>query len=237
MPLAEDYSFDEDELRSSHQDLSFQARFELRWLTLPAPHAHHDPRAALRDHIRRVAGAICGEEPVTRARIVEDRINARLGNAHDLDKAPIRLLWASARIIAPTDVIAIAKDRELHRNQARLREEKQQQQIQRVEAFRSRVLSDPGMALAYWFMKHPGDPSQNSYTQVEQLACRVASYDPDKSWVQIALVVQEFVRDLTDAERRDSIDALRYWFRRYRPEFESQLPEGVDLGRPNEAPK
>jgi hypothetical protein len=226
--LSHSHSFDEEELASSEGDLPFQAHFELQWSlqrTLP----HHEPLAVVRDHVRSVAEEVSRKELITRASIVQDRINARLGAPYELAGSLLQLVWAKSTVTATPENITTARQRELRRSEARLRAEVQQHQIQRIEAFRSHVLADPGMALTYLFMEHPTEIGDESYRQVESLAQQVASYDPNKASVKIAHIIQDFVHDLTGDERRDSIDALKSWFRRYnKHEFAGRLP--MDFG-------
>ena len=65
------------------------------------------------------------------------------------------------------------------------------------------------MALAFWFMKNPEKVNEDAYDNIEELARRIAAYAPDNIWVQIALVVQDFIDNLTQEEKRNSISLLK----------------------------
>jgi hypothetical protein len=226
----EGFTFKVD-LPSQAPEEPISACFDLRWQRAPGSERHRNPEAVIRDHILVCAEKISRSEPVTRYYVIRDRINAALGMPKAIDYAAIRLLWASVRITVNADLLTRVVEREQSRNKAREREQQQLDEIHYVEAFRSQVLADPGMALAYWFMKHPDGIDGNSYDAIEALARRIASYDPDNSWVQVSRIIQDFVRKLTESERRQSVEILKFWFRRFgMPEYGARLPYDVDEG-------
>jgi hypothetical protein len=221
------FSFSED-LPTTEVDLSLRAHFQVLWQHIPASSCHHDPEAALRDYVRAHAKRVSEKEPITRFYAISDSINTALGVSQDLETASVRLLWASV-LVEPGQMLNYAVERERIRSEVQLRVEQQKDEIRHIEAFRSRVLSDPGMALAYWFVKNPGDIRKDTYAQVENISRTISLYDPDKSWIQVAKVIQEFVHELTRDERRQSLDTLREWFLRYgMSKYADRLPEDLD---------
>lgn len=205
-----------DELQPLRSDVLLAAHFELRWRRKRASKKVHSPEAIIRDYVRTCAHKICSQEPITRFRAIEDRINAALGAPKDICNAAIRLLWVEVRIAEVEEVrLARARERENTRIEALNRYEQQIEEIRNVDAFRSQVLVDPGMALSYWFMQNPDSVGKNSYEAIEKFACRIASYDPDGRWVRVAKVLQAFVDGLTENERRQSIEILRLWIARH----------------------
>jgi hypothetical protein len=219
----------------------FTATFDILWDRVPGLRVHPDPYAVVRDYLRTSAEDISSKIPVTRRDVTADRINASLGSSHEFQQAGFHILQVRAQISVDPDILEYALGREKSQNKAREREQELTDEIRHVDAFRSQVLADPGMALAYWFIKHPDQIGDDTYAKIENLAGQVASYSPDNTWVQLARIIQDFIRELSQDERRRSIDfltaSLKVWFMRYdMPEYVKRLPQDLDGNPPNPSP-
>jgi hypothetical protein len=213
--LTKHYAFD-DELQTREPDEVLKAHFDLRWRRVGGSKRIYKPHPAIREYVRRHAGRISAEESIIRYHWIEDRINSAMGTSHDICGSAIRLLWANVRFLeVDEDLIVRARERERLRIEAVRREQEQKAEIRHIDAFRSQVLSDPGMALAYWFMRHPDHVGRDALDTIEDFAQRIASYDPNNRWVKISRVMQAFVDNLTESERRQSIEILRFWMTRH----------------------
>jgi hypothetical protein len=208
------YAFELPALPSRHPDLVFDAHIHTEWDLRTSPDRHHDPHATIRTHVRSTVERYAAEEPVSRADVVEDRINTALGVSVVL-QGGINLLWASATLTCERGALQVSLDRERRLSEASIRRDEQDQQIEQVEAFKDRVLSRPDMALTYWFMHHPGDVPGNGENQIEKLSLQVSKYASNRYWIQLAQILDDFIKNMTPGERRDSVQALEWWFRRY----------------------
>ncbi|HEY6539889.1 MAG TPA: hypothetical protein VIZ18_03085 [Ktedonobacteraceae bacterium] len=234
---SERYSFRID-LDSSMPGEKFTATFDVLWDCLPGLRLHPDPKAVIRDYLRTSAESISSEISISRSEAAADRINAVLGTLHEFHESGFRMLQADARISVDPNQLSYADDRERSQNRARQRQQELANEILHVEAFRSQLLADPGMALAYWFMKHPDKVGDDTYSKIENLAGQVASYSPNNIWVQLARIIQDFVSELTQDERRQSLHfltaSLKVWFLRYgMPEYINRLPQDLDGDAPS----
>jgi hypothetical protein len=223
------YAFDV-ELRSQQPGELLHAHFDLRWRRTRRSKKVHNPEVSILDYVRTQADSLTIKEPITRSQVVEDRINAILGTPRDICNSTIRLLWVGVRFAEVNEgVLSAALERERAQIAALRREEQQRDEIRCVEAFRSQILADPGMALAYWFKQHPDTVGTKSYESIEELARRIAAYDPSNKWVEIAKVIQSFVDRLTTSERRQLVESLSMWIARHgMHDLVAQLPKEAD---------
>jgi hypothetical protein len=212
-------------------ELEVAAEVSVRWRHLANVQPHTDPSAALRAHLRAIVGEAVGQEPATRAHAAQDIINAKLGTPQWIERTSIYVVQAHAQLIVDPHVHTDAADREQARQHARRRAEELADEIKHVEAFRSRVLADPGMAMAYWFLKNPEQATQQqALNDIESLSQKIASYDPENSWVQISLILQKFIEGLSEGDRRDSLEVLRKWLERFDgEEYLKRLPDPRNL--------
>lgn len=204
------------ELETADKGILLGVSIDITWHPVPGAVAHRSPEAAINSYVIRQAERSSRAEPLVRYPIVLDRINGQLGTPRLLGEDTVRFEHAAVRAndISP-DVLAEALARAKLRSQALLRYEQQRDEIRQVEAFRKLILSDPGMAMTYAFLKNPDSIGPESVKQAEDLALRVSGYDPDNSWVKVARLLQEFVHDLREEEKRELIEVLAELFRRY----------------------
>jgi hypothetical protein len=229
----ESFSFKTD-LDSATSDEKFIAEFNVTWKAVRGPKINSCPHAVIRHHLRVAANKISSERPVTQCAAAADEISAALATPHDnLRQSGIRISQTRVKVTVDRETLARAASRERSRKNARQRKQQLDDEIQYVDAFRSQVLADPGMALSFWLMKHPDKIDGNAYSHIENLSRRIAAYDPGNIWVHVALVVQDFAGKLTEEEQRRSIKFLREWFTRYgMPEYADRLPRIPDSSSP-----
>ncbi|MFI1801359.1 hypothetical protein ACH427_29005 [Streptomyces sp. NPDC020379] len=218
------------QLASANPDFFFHADLTLAWEEISPPPTHHDPQAVACDYVRGVAESVANKRPLNQAEIVEHRANTLLGVPCDLEDQAVRITWGHAQITADPADIADATAERRRQRESRLKAEEQDREIARIEAFRYRVLSDPGMALAHSFMNNPGSFDEGAITRIENLARKAAVYDPQNAWVAIAHILQEFISELSPDARTEMISALPWWFARYRKsEFTQRLRKEMEL--------
>jgi hypothetical protein len=222
------------DLDSTTDDEKLTAEFNVTWKAVRGQKVNSCPHAVIRHHLREAANEISSEKPVTQCAATADEICAALATPHDdLRHSGIRISRTFVKVTVDRETLARAANRERSRKNARQRKQQLDDEIQYVDAFRSQVLADPGMALSFWLMKHPDKIDGNAYSHIENLSRRIAAYDPGNIWVQVALVVQEFAGKLTEEEQRRSINFLREWFTRYgMPEYADRLPQVPDSSSP-----
>jgi hypothetical protein len=209
---------------SADPDLFFHMDAEVQWEQLPSSDVHRNPLSVIRTYIQKQADPIACREPVTRAAVVQDAINAKFGLPIELTQSGMLIRWAEARLTVDPISISTAMRRTQHKREMRLEAERQEHEIQRIEAFRKRVLSKPDMALTYHFLESQGSANKEAYERLETLSLAIARYDQNTYWIQVSEIVLDFVRDLKPSERQDTLKALVFLFQRYgRPEFASRL--------------
>jgi hypothetical protein len=222
------FSFETDlkSVAGDETDEKFIAEFKVTWKAVRASCVNSAPYSVIRDYLRVRAEQITSERPVTHFNAVADRICVTLATPHDLSQSGIRILQTHIKVSVDPDVLDRARSREGTRERARQRERQLADEVRYIDAFRSKVLADPGMALAFWFMKHPDKTDANSYDNIERLSRRIASHSPENIWVQIASILQDFIGKLNEEEKRRSIEFLDAWFLRYgKEDYASRLPE------------
>jgi hypothetical protein len=222
----ESFSFKTD-LDSTTNDEKFTAEFNVIWKAVRGQKVNSCPHAVIRHHLREAANKISSEKPVTQCAAASDEICAALATPHDdLRHSGVQISRTLVKVTVDRETLARAASRERSRKNARQRKQQLDDEIHYVDAFRSQVLADPGMALSFWLMKHPDKIDGNAYSHIENLSRRIAAYDPGNIWVQVALVVQDFAGKLTEEEQRRSIKFLGEWFTRYgMPEYADRLPQ------------
>ncbi|MFI9719236.1 hypothetical protein ACIHFE_06195 [Streptomyces sp. NPDC052396] len=193
----------------------FEAYLTGAWQDLPGRHQHQNPHDAAASHALTVAQGITGELQLSREAAAQAAINSRLGQPVEVPGAPVRLLWARIQLTADPQQAAHVNRllREQHNAERRARDD--QHRLQRAQDLREALLSDPSLAFAYWFLDHPEAIDTETVQRVEKLVASAASYAPRNTWVQVAALLQDFVRNLPDDARRHLVTGLAHIFDRY----------------------
>lgn len=193
----------------------FEAHFTGAWQDLPGRHRHQNPHDAAATHVLNVAQGIAGKRQLSQEAAAQAAINSRLGQAADMPDAPVRLLWARVQLTADphqaADINLLLRDQ--HQAERRARDD--QHRLQRAQDLRDALLSDPSLAFAYWFLDHPEAIDTETVTRVERLVASAASYAPHNAWVQVAVLLQDFVRDLPGDAHQHLVTSLAHIFDRY----------------------
>ncbi|WP_128509192.1 hypothetical protein [Streptomyces inhibens] len=128
----------------------------------------------------------------------------------DLPHAPVRLLWAHIQLTADPQQAARADSLLRDQHQADQHAHQDRHRLQRAKDLRDALLSDPSLAFAYWFLDHPEAIDEETVQRVEHLITAAASYAPNTTWVQVAQILQEFVRNLPDDARQHLVTSLAH---------------------------
>ncbi|MFE0763271.1 hypothetical protein [Streptomyces smyrnaeus] len=185
------------------------------WQGLSALSPHQNPHAAAADHALTVARSITTARQLSEVTAVETSINSRLGQPADLAHAPVRLLQAHVHLTADPHHAAEADRLLREQHQAEQHARNEQRRLQRAHDLREALLGDPSLALAYWFLDHPETIGTATVQRVEQLIASAASYAPQTTWVQVAQLLQEFVRELSNDARQHLITGMAHIFDRH----------------------
>lgn len=211
-------------LPSNDPSYNFHAHLTGRWEETPAARQHHDPRAAAAHHALETARSVSGLYPLTEHQAAQDHINSRLGTSHDLDDAPVRLLWARVHLTADrADIEAVVcLQRRIH-DEALNAQANRQRQYQAEELHRA-LSTTPTLALAYWLIHQPQAADRNTIDALSQVTREITAYAPHTAWVQVAHLLQTFVQDLDTPARMNLVDSLAQIFTRYdQPELADRL--------------
>ncbi|WP_157877410.1 hypothetical protein [Streptomyces odonnellii] len=202
----------------------FQAHLTGRWEETPAARQHHDPHAAATHHALETARTVSGLYPLTEHQAAQTHINSRLGISHDLDDAPVRLLWAQVHLtVATSDSDAVVcLQRRMH--DEALNEHANRQRQHQAEELHRALSTTPTMALAYWLIRQPEAADGNTIDALSQLTREITAYAPHTAWVQAAHLLQTFVQGLPTPARVNLVDSLAQIFTRYdQPELADRL--------------
>ncbi|MEU0029516.1 hypothetical protein ACFWMJ_31060 [Streptomyces hawaiiensis] len=211
-------------LPSNAPGYNFHAHLTGRWEETPAARQHHDPRAAATHYALETARTVSGLYPLTEHQTAQTHINSRLGTSHDLDDAPVRLLWAQVHLTADSsDIDAIVcLQRQMH-DEAQNEHANRQRQYQAEELHRA-LSTTPTMALAYWLIRQPEAADRNTIDALSQLTREITAYAPHTAWVQVAHLLHTFVQGLPTPARVNLVDSLAQIFTRYdQPELADRL--------------
>ncbi|MFE9868641.1 hypothetical protein ACFYPZ_39420, partial [Streptomyces sp. NPDC005506] len=77
-----------------------------------------------------------------------------------------------------------------------------------AHALRDTLVTDPPLALAYWFAANAETIGTEALTRVEQLVATAATYAPQGQWVQLARLLTDFTRHLPDDAKSHLVATL-----------------------------
>jgi len=213
-PRLNENDFELKAIASRDSDLYFHASCRIRWRERTRT-THKNPLSAIRSQLNVIAGQVAERFPVTRADAVEDGINSLLGLPVPVRDSMIRIEWGRAVVRADPISISESMHREQRRREIKALADQQDHKIRYIEDFARKVLSRPDLAMTYVFLERRGEVESAVLGKAEEFARNVARYDPENFWIQVSDILLEFVRGLSLAERRESIEVLRHWLRRY----------------------
>lgn len=185
------------------------------WTDPAIPTAHNNAQAIATDHALTVVQDVAARRYLTDTAAAEARINAVLREGAYSNNRPVELLWAQTQLTAaPRDIASVIR---LLRDQydAAARDQLHHERIRRAEELRDTLLSDPSLALAYWFADRPDTVSDETIKRVETLISTVVTYTPKGTWVQLAQLLTEFNRRLDADERAHLLTTLAHLANRH----------------------
>lgn len=185
------------------------------WEELPSPRPHHSPDAVATDHALTLARNITVGFPVTDDVPAAARINALLGRPADIPHVPVRLVWARAHLTAERDALSIAVSRQRHAHEQQLNRAERTRRVDEARSLRDSLISDPSLALAYWFATAPQSTDTDTLARLEKLLVTAAAYAPQGRWAPLARLLHEFADRLPDDARIHLIDTLATLTDRY----------------------
>ncbi|WP_406281477.1 hypothetical protein [Streptomyces sp. NBC_00209] len=198
----------------------FELTLDGAWEELPAPTPHRTPAAAATDHALTVVRNITANYLATDTAAPTARINTVLGRPSDVPGLPVRLCWATAHLIAQPDArqAALTQQRLAHEQEQRRTEE--QRRLSEARALRDTLMSDPSLALSYWFAAAPHTIDTDTLARLEDLFSTAAAYAPHGQWAPLARLLYTFADNLADDAKAHLIDTLATLTDRYgRPDI------------------
>jgi hypothetical protein len=157
---------------------TFHLTLDGGWAEMPSSRPHHDPAAVAADHalstIRNITAGYLTTDTVT----ATARINTVLGHAHQVPHLPVRLSWAQAQLTADPEAVQATIT-----HQRRLREHEQHRieqdrHLQQARTLHATLMSDPSLALSYWFSTAPHSVDAQTLDRLEALFSHAAAYAP-----------------------------------------------------------
>ncbi|MFJ9908029.1 hypothetical protein ACIRVK_35005 [Streptomyces sp. NPDC101152] len=194
------------------------------WEELPSPRPHHSPHAAAADHALEIARTITADYLATDAVPATARINTVLGCPTDLPTLPIRLLWGHVHLTAEPGAVQAAHNHQQHLHDLQQRHAEHTRRLDHAHTLRDTLMSDPSLALSYWFATAPQTIDTNTLTRLENLFTQAAAYAPHGQWAPLARLLHAFAEGLTDDAKNHLIDTLATLTDRYgRPDITAAI--------------
>ncbi|MFJ5595724.1 hypothetical protein ACIQCG_39055 [Streptomyces noursei] len=200
---------------SSTPGHSFTLILDGAWEELPSPYPHHSPRAAAIDHALTIARNITHSYPATDTVPAAARINTLLGCRTDVPHIPVRLLWATVHLRVEPDAVSAAIRHQRHTDEQEQRRAEQSRRLTDAQSLRDTLMSDPSLAMAYWFATTPESLNTDTLTRLEELLATAAPYAPQGQWAPLARLLHTFAGRLTTDAKTHLIDTLAYLTDRY----------------------
>ncbi|MEV8334456.1 hypothetical protein OG275_00160 [Streptomyces niveus] len=185
------------------------------WEELPSPHPHHSPGAAATDHALTFARDITSGYITTESEPAAARINTLLGRPVELPHLPVRIVWATAHLTAGPEAQRAAVDQERRAHEQQQRRAEHDRRLDQAHVLRDTLMSDPSLALAYWFAAAPHTIDKNTLTRLEELFSTAAAYAPNGTWAPLARLLHTFTGQLSDDAKRHLLDTLAALTDRY----------------------
>lgn len=194
---------------------SFTLTLTGAWEELPSPRPHHSPHAAAADHALTTARTITADYLATDAVPAAARINTILGHSTDLPTLPIRLLWGHVHLAAEPGAVQAAYSHQRHLHDLQQRHTERTRRLEEARTLRDTLMSDPSLALSYWFATAPQTIDTDTLSRLESLFAQAAAYAPQGQWAPVARLLHTFAASLTDDAKNHLIGTLAALTDRY----------------------
>ncbi|HWU10843.1 MAG TPA: hypothetical protein VN520_31585 [Streptomyces sp.] len=185
------------------------------WEEQPSLHPHHSPEAVATDHALTLARNITNNYPATDTLPAAARINTLLGRRTTISHAPLTLLWATVHLTAEPDAVSAAIRHQRHAEEREQHHAEQSRRLADAQSLRDTLMSDPSLALAYWFATAPQSLDTDTLKRLEELLATAATYAPQGQWAPLARLLHTFAGRLSVDAKIHLIDALATLTDRY----------------------
>ncbi|MBX9363638.1 hypothetical protein [Streptomyces sp. WAC04114] len=185
------------------------------WEDLPSPHPHHNPAEAAADHALTTARDITADYLPLDVVPATARINTLLGRPTDLPHLPVRLAWGHVHLTAESDAIHAAQTHQRRQHEREQRRLEHDRRLDEARILRDTLMSDPSLALSYWFATAPHSIDTDTLPRLEALLNTAAAYAPQGQWAPLARLLHTFAERLTDESKNHLIDTLATLTDRY----------------------
>jgi hypothetical protein len=128
---------------------------------------------------------------------------------------PIRLLWGHAHLAAEPGAVQAAHSHQRHLHERQQRHAEHTRRLDEAHTLRDTLMSDPSLALSYWFATAPQTIDTSTLTRLENLFAQAAAYAPQGQWAPLARLLHTFADSLTDDAKNHLIDTLAALTDRY----------------------
>lgn len=201
-------------LPSDGEGIYFDAEFTVHY-TETSANGSGGAEKAVYDHLRRVAEGVTRRSSVLDVTQVELAINAVIGRpvvvaeVVQVDRARVRLQIAA-------EMKEAARKREMRRLQ-----------VEELRHLQRTIFADPVLARLWWLDEHPDRLADlvkldNAFDRLTALA---STPSDGAGWEHIAKVLESFVRDLKEIDKRFLIDRLAVIMMHYgRKDLADRLP-------------
>ncbi|MCX5063811.1 hypothetical protein OOK12_43940 [Streptomyces sp. NBC_00452] len=108
---------------------------------------------------------------------------------------------------------ALSHQRHLHELEQRRAEH--HRRLDEARILRDTLMSDPSLALSYWFAAAPQSIDTDTLSRLEMLLSTAAAYAPQGQWAPLARLLHTFADRLTDDAKNHLIDTLAALTDRY----------------------
>ncbi|MFE9454573.1 hypothetical protein [Streptomyces sp. NPDC006739] len=191
----------------------FQASGSDRRTHTPRP--HHSPAAVAADHALAVARNITASYLATDTVTAAARINTVLGRPTDIPHLPVRLAWAAVHLTASPDTVQGTISQQRHRHEEEQRRTEHNHRLEQAQTMRDTLMSDPSLALSYWFAIAPETVDTHTLDRLEELLVKTAVYAPQGQWAPLARLLHTFTLGLTNEAKNHLVDTLAAVIDRY----------------------
>ncbi|MFI1018185.1 hypothetical protein [Streptomyces sp. NPDC020965] len=209
---------------SSTSGYPFTLTLDGAWEELPSPHPHHTPEAVAAHHALTIARNITSTHALTDITPATARVNTLLGYSTNIPNAPVRLTWAQASLTADPEAVSTIAQQQRHLHEEEQRVAKRNRCLKEARDLRDTLMSDPSLALSYWFATAPQTIDEDTLSRLEKLHSTAAAYAPQGHWAPLARMLHAFADQLPDEARLHLIDTLATLIDRYgRPDIASTI--------------
>jgi hypothetical protein len=162
-----------------------------------------------------IARNITASYPATDTVPAAARINTLLGCRTEIPQIPVRLLWATVHLAAEPDAVSAALTHQRHADEQEQRRAEQSRRLADAQSLRDTLMSDPSLAMAYWFATAPHSLDTDALTRLEDLLATAAPYAPQGQWAPLARLLHTFANRLSTDAKIHLIDTLATLTDRY----------------------